>query len=264
MNTGQKTMDDFEIGTDEGEQPDIAFVEAEQDAEREAAYEDSAAKLADFQAEQSGTKAGATYKYLPENSPNRQGGLEGARGRARTDQFLAASAAAYAQPITLNLGGRNVDMTLGDVRDAASNRYNHYANRVRELKAQGASSDRVKAAQEKMRDFQHLMDLTDRVARGEMSAAELQRHIDDKKLGDELLEPVQERIAERKKEVGDELAAENAGKDKDDIKEALFGRNRDVDRENNQHNINDAPPEKMDIAELTGADLSKIIPTPGA
>ncbi|MBO6559448.1 MAG: hypothetical protein JJ959_02880 [Nisaea sp.] len=259
--------DSFEPAAEEGGENTVEFVDVvETELEERAveAREHSDANLKDFQAEQSETKAGGNYRFFPANNPNSKSGLEAAKGRAATQQLLAASAAAYAQPIALNLGGQNVNMTLGDLRDAASDRYNHYAKQVRQLKAQGASSDKVRAAQQRMRDYQDLMTMTDLVAAGKMSPEELQRIVDDKEMGPELLQAHETKVAAENdiaREVESNRAAEFADNSKEEKVASAFAENYGIETATTAPESDE--PKPLQEVDFSKVDFAKIGSTPG-
>lgn len=153
----------------------------------EAALE-AAKRLDDFNAELSGTVSGRMERFGV--GPQSKGGLANASGKSKTnDSFhLAAYAQGYNQSVTFNVGGRDVSMSLGDMRDVASDRYNHYAAQLRTLKAQGADADKIRAAQQRMGAYNGLKDLTDDVAAGGASPGKINDYIQRNDLGQEIVD----------------------------------------------------------------------------
>ncbi len=175
-------FDDIENDLQDLSAADIAArdVDAINDAATEAGDEKTKALLE----EMSGVSARNRFGVGPKST----GALTNAAQKLRTsDSFhLAALAQGYQQSITFNVGGRDVSMGLGDIRNVASDRYNHYGTQLRQLKSQGASQNQIKAAQKRMDAYRDLMRMTDQVARGELSPDELARHIEEQELGQEI------------------------------------------------------------------------------
>ena len=121
---------------------------------------------------------------------NSKGQLANAAQRSKTANsfHVAALATGYDQPVTFNVGGRGVSMSLRDLNTVASDRFNHYGNQILNLKSQGASQDQIKTARKRMNAYGDLLRMTDQVARGEMSQAELNQHIQDNGLGEEIVD----------------------------------------------------------------------------
>jgi len=89
-----------------------------------------------------------------------------------------ALAEAYREPLSLDFGNGPVQTTLGDVRDAASELYNERYEERRRRALEGASAEELARLARRAEQARELMELTDRVARGEASPEELQRFLD--------------------------------------------------------------------------------------
>ena len=129
----------------------------------------AAARLDDHAAELSGTTT------RPERSgagpKSKLAGLEGAREKRPLDSFdLAAIAEAHQQSVTLNLGGQNVSMSLGDLRAVASDLRNKHG---------GQDRDKAKA-------YDGLIRLVDEVANGTATQEDLNEYIGERGLGQEI------------------------------------------------------------------------------
>lgn len=122
--------------------------------------------------------------------PESQARVAARAERSRTnDSFHAAMMAqAYAQPVTFRVGGRNVAMSLGDMRTVASDRYNHYATQLRQLKNQGSDQEQIKAAEQRMNAYRDLMDLTDAVAAGKAPPEAINDFIEKNDIGQEIVD----------------------------------------------------------------------------
>lgn len=129
-----------------------------------------AKQLDEFNAELSGTVSGRIERFgVGENS--RAGGLEGARAKRASDSFTAlANAAAYQQTVSFNFGGRDVSMSLGDMRRVAS-----------DLRNGAASRDKAQA-------YDGLLRMIDAVAAGQASPEELAEYIKEHDLDQEIYE----------------------------------------------------------------------------
>lgn len=168
---------------------DVAdHIESAQDARDLAAREHGSEKYEGFIAELSGIAAGRIERFGV--GPDSQARVAARAERSRTgDSFQAAMMAqAYSQPVTFSVGGRNVSMELSDVRGIASDRYNHYATQLRQLKNQGADQEKIKAAQQRMDAYRDLMDLTDDVAAGKASPDAINSHIQKNDIGQEIVD----------------------------------------------------------------------------
>lgn len=161
--------------------------EAEQDARDVASRVRVAEKDEAFNQELSGT---GTRMERFGVGPDSQARVAARAERSRTgDSFHAAMMAqAYSQPVTFSVGGRDVSMSLGDMRTVASDRYNHYATQLRQLKNQGADQEKIKAAQQRMDAYRELMDLTDDVAAGKASPDAINDFIQKHDIGEEIVD----------------------------------------------------------------------------
>ncbi len=166
----------------------ISQVEIEQGARNAAVTEAGEERVKAFQEELSETAAGKIERFGV--GPNSKGALAQAAQKLNTANHfhMAAIAHNYSQSVTFNVGGRGVQMSLGDMRDIASDRYNHHANQLRTLKSQGASQDKIRTAQKRMNAFGDLMRLTDDVAHGKASPQDISAHIEKHNLGEEIVD----------------------------------------------------------------------------
>ncbi len=180
---------EFEGPGDSGLEQGAAEIAAkEQDARNQAATKAGDERSKAFQDELSGTVSGRMERFGV--GPQSKGGLANAAQKSKTnDSFhLAAYAQGYNQSVTFNVGGHDVSMSLGDMRDVASDRYNHYAAQLRTLKAQGADADKIRAAQQRMDAYGDLMHLTDDVAAGRASPDKINDYIQRNDLGQEIVD----------------------------------------------------------------------------
>ncbi len=104
--------------------------------------------------------------------------LEEKRGDLARFYTSLALAEAYRRTLSLDFGYGPVRTTLGDVRDAASELYNEKMEERRRRAREGADPDELARLARRAEQARELMDLTDRVARGEASPEELQRFLD--------------------------------------------------------------------------------------
>jgi len=166
----------------------VNTAEARQDARDAASRERVAEKDEAFKLESSGVAAGRIERFGV--GPDSQARVAARAERSRTgDSFQSAMMAqAYSQPVTFSVGGRDVSMSLGNMRTVASDRYNHYATQLRQLKNQGADQEKIKAAQQRMDAYRDLMDLTDDVAAGKASPDAINSHIQKNDIGQEIVD----------------------------------------------------------------------------
>lgn len=172
---------DFEDSGDSGEELSASEnVAAEVDARNQAVTEAGNEQTKAFHEELSGTTSKPERFGVGENSQGAKSALQ--RQVRSTESFVAvASAQAYAQTITFNLGGRGVSMNLGDMRNAASELRNSFGDKVRS----GSASKKDK---DKMRAYDGLINLLDQVAAGKASPEDVAAYIDQYDLGQDIAE----------------------------------------------------------------------------
>lgn len=165
---------------------DVNPAEVEQDARDQAAADHGAEKDEAHKAELSGiTNRMERFGVGPNSASGRA--VAGTASKSSNTFHMAALAQSYSQPITFTVGGRGVTMGLGDIRDIASDRYNHYAGQLRTLKDQGAGQAKIKAARQRMNAYGDLMRLADDVANGKASPEEINKHIQKYNLDQEIV-----------------------------------------------------------------------------
>lgn len=151
----ENTQDIFDVGL-------VSPAEAAQDERDAAARAAGEAKDRAYQEELSGTVAGRMERFGV--GPNAKlAGLDGARAKRTADRFIYhAAMLAYQQPVTLNIGGRNLTMSLGDLRSVATDLHNRY---------KGKDPAKAKA-------YEDLIRLTDHVAANRAASGDLGKFID--------------------------------------------------------------------------------------
>ncbi|MBP5856247.1 hypothetical protein KAJ83_04445 [Marivibrio halodurans] len=137
-------------------------------------------RLEEFQAEQSENAAGRILKHEHFSRGAQAAQVEGRKRQSENGQmfYLAAAAAAYDQPITLDFGNGPTATTPGEVRDEASELYNEYAEKYHRLIREGASQEEITRAKDKMDYYQNVMDVADDVAAGRKPPEAMQTAVD--------------------------------------------------------------------------------------
>lgn len=169
----------FEDSGNNGENLSAANLAAQVvDAQNQAATEAGNEKLKAHQEELSSTTNRPERFGVGENSRNAKSALD--RQSKSTSCFMAvASAQAYNQAISFNVGGRDISMSLGDLRNVVSDLRNQYGDNVRGGAGNGKDRDR-------MQTYDGLLLLIDDVATGKASpeviAEYIQKHDLDKEI----------------------------------------------------------------------------------
>ncbi len=155
------------------------IAEIEQDARNLASVERVDEKYKLFQEDLADVASGRINRYGVEDKQQQAAAAQ--KSKTNDSFYMAAIAAAYNRPITLNIGGRQMPVRLGDIRDAASEGYNKASEQVRQLKSSGASAAKIKQEQDKADYYNRAMLLADAVARGEATPEQLKAHLESKK-----------------------------------------------------------------------------------
>lgn len=180
---------EFEDIESDGIEPDGAAnaAETEQDARDATSRERIAEKDEAHQLELSGI-GNRPERFGVGPTSKGQVAARGDRSGPGTSFHAAAMAQAYAQPVTFSAGGRDVSMSLGDLRTVASDRYNHYASQIRQLREQGAGPEKIRAAQQRRYAYGDLIRIADEVAAGNASPEAINDHIEKHEIGQEIVD----------------------------------------------------------------------------